>query len=123
MPDLHSLRHDRSVQDQVDARIRQLSDTDSIGTDPKYKLQRGGSVDIFVKERVKWSQEFVLVGNTKDRVLYNQLNITQWVAGFCRIMREENGQHTKNYMLDYLALLDDSNDFFGKLRKLIMLRC
>ena len=34
------------------------------------------------------------------------------MAGFCRIMKEESCQITKNHMLDYLiALLDDSNDF------------
>ena len=35
LPDLHTLRHDRSVQDQVEARIKQLSNTDVKGTDPK----------------------------------------------------------------------------------------
>ena len=69
---MHTLRHNRSVQDQVEARVRQLSDNDSKGTDLKYKSQQGGSVDIFVKERVNWPHEFVSAGNTKDRVTYNQ---------------------------------------------------
>ena len=59
------------------------------------KVKEGESVDIYVKERVKWPQEFVLAGNTKDRITYNQLNITQLMAGFCRIMREETCQITK----------------------------
>ena len=42
------MRHDRSIQDQVEDRIKQLSDIDAKGTDPKYKSQRGGSVDIYV---------------------------------------------------------------------------
>ena len=34
------------------------------------------------------------------------------MAGFCRIMREESCQITKDHMLDYLiSFLDDSNDF------------
>ena len=37
LPELHTLRHDRSIQDQVEARIRQLLDTDVKGTDLKYK--------------------------------------------------------------------------------------
>ena len=41
------------------------------------KVREGGSVDIYAKERVKWPHEFVLGGNTKDRITYNQLNITQ----------------------------------------------
>ena len=53
------------------------------GTDPKIKSQWGGFVDIYVKEKVKWPHEYVLAGNTKDRVTYNQLNITQFMAGFC----------------------------------------
>ena len=112
LPELHTLRHDRSVQDQVEARIRQLSNSEVKGTDPKYKSQRGGTMDVFVKERVKWPHEFVLAGSTKDRITYNQLNITQWMSGFCRILRDENCQKNRDHMLDYLiALLDDSNDF------------
>ena len=109
---MHTLRHDKSVQDQVEARIRQLSNNDVKGADPKYKSQRGGAMDIFIKERVKWPHEFVLAGNTKDRITYNQLNITQWMSGFCRILRDENCQKIRDHMLDYLiALLDDSHDF------------
>ena len=45
------------------------------------------------------------------------MNITQWMAGFCRIMKE-SCQTTKNHMLDYLiALLDDSNDFLWQATK------
>ena len=112
LPESHTLRHDRSVQDQVEDRIRQLSNTDVKGTDPKHKSQRGGSMDIFVNERVKWPHEFVLAGSTKDRITYNQLNIAQWISGFCRILRDENSQKIRDHMLDYLiVLLDDSNDF------------
>ena len=66
LPELHTLRHDRSIQDQVEAWIRQLSNTDVKGTDLKYKSQRGGSMDIFVKERVKWPHEFVLAGSRTE---------------------------------------------------------
>ena len=69
-------------------------------------------MDTFVKERVKWSHEFVLAGSTKDRITYNQLNITQWMSGFCRILRDESCQKIKDHMLYYLiALLDDSKAF------------
>ena len=60
LSNLHTLRYDRSLQDQVEARIRQLSNTDVKGTDPKYKSQQGGSMDIFVKERVKWSSRICI---------------------------------------------------------------
>ena len=76
------------------------------------KSQRGGAVDVYVNQRVKWPHEFVLAGTSKDMLNYNQLNITQWMAGFCRIMRDEENFETTGHMLEYLiALLDDSNDF------------
>ena len=112
LPNLHSIRHNKMIQEQVQECIRQLSNSDKRGTDPRVKSQRGGSVDIFVKEKIKWSHEYILAGTTKDRVTYNQLNITQFMAGFCQIMREESCHVTKDHMLDYLiSLLDDSNDF------------
>ena len=36
----------------------------------------------------------------------------QWMAGFCRAMKEETDQNSKDAMLDYLiSLLDDAKDF------------
>ena len=76
-------------------------------------------MDTFVKERVKWPHEFVLAGSTKDRITYNQLNITQWMSGFCSILSNENCQKIRNHMFDYLiALLDDSNDLSWQAAKL-----
>ena len=43
---------------------------------------------------------------------YDQLNVTQWVAGFGRTMTDESNPDLKQHMLDYLiALMDDANDF------------
>ena len=53
LPDLYTIRHDKLIQEQVEERIRQLSSSDKKGTDPRIKSQRGGSVDIYVKEKVK----------------------------------------------------------------------
>ena len=72
MPSLHTFRNDRSIQDQIQDRLRELSGIDKKGTDQKIKSQR-----------VKWPHEYVLAGNTKDRITYNQLNITQFMGGFC----------------------------------------
>ena len=74
MPSLQTLRNDRSIQDQIQDRLRELSGIDKKGTEQKIKSQKGGSVDIFVKERVKWPHEYVLDGNTKDRITYEKLN-------------------------------------------------
>ena len=112
LPNLKTLRHDRFIQEQVDNRLKELSDLNKKGIDSKIKSQRGGAVDVYVNQRVKWPHEFVLAGTSKDRLNYNQLNITQWMAGFCRIMRDEENLQTRGHMLNYLiALLDDSNDF------------
>ena len=54
----------------------------------------------------------MLSGSNKERVTYDQLTMGQWMAGFCRAMREETDKNSQNLMLDYLiALLDDSNNF------------
>ena len=94
----------------MEQRLRQLADTEKTGT--KIKSLRGGSVEVLVPNRVKWPHEFVLSGSSKERVSYDQLSISQWVAGFCRIMREEKNSKFKDHMLDYMiSLFDDANDF------------
>ena len=78
----------------------------------KVKSQRGGQVDVFVRTRVKWPHEFVLSGSSKERTSYDQLTMPQWMAGFCRTMREETNQNLKDHMLNYLIdLMDEANDF------------
>ena len=67
---------------------------------------------MYIKQCIKWPHEYVLAGNNKDRVAYNHLNITQWMAGISRIMKEGKCNESKDCMLDYLiVLLDDANDF------------
>ena len=42
----------------------------------------------------------------------DQLSVVQWVAGFCRILREEKDPQLTEHVLDYLiALMDDADDF------------
>ena len=67
---------------------------------------------MFVRTRVKWPHEFVLSDSSKERTSYDQLTMPQWMAGFCRTMREETNQNLKDHMLNYLIdLMDDANDF------------
>ena len=56
----------------------------------KIKSQRGGAVEVFVSHKVTWPHEFVQSSQNKDRITYNQLSPVQWMAGFCRIIREES---------------------------------
>ena len=54
----------------------------------------------------------MLAGNNKEGVTYDQLTMGQWVAGFCRTMRDESDKNCKEAMLTYfISLLDDANDF------------
>ena len=77
----------------------------------KVNSQRGG-VEVFVKHKTKWPHEYVLAGNNKECVTYDQLTMDQWMACFCRAMREETNENSKDAMLDYLfSLMDDANDF------------
>ena len=63
-----------SVQQLVENRIKELQQISITGTDPKLKSQRGGQV------KVKWPHEYILAGNNKERVTYDQLTMGQWVA-------------------------------------------
>ena len=57
-------------------------------------------------------------GTNKERVSYDELLVTQWVAGFCRSMREEQNLQMRDYKLDYLvSLVDDSHDFSWAVEK------
>ena len=112
LPSLSSIRQNANIQHQVDQRIHELSVLAKTGTDSKIKSQRGGPVEVYIKNKVKWPHEYVLAGLNKERVSYDQLTMGQWMAGFCRTMRDEPDPKNRACMLDYLiALLDDSNDF------------
>ena len=108
-PDLNALRQDALIQLKVEQRLKELQETEKQG---KLKSLRGGSVEVMVKHKVKWPHEYILSGSSKERVSYDQLSVIQWVAGFCRIMKEEKNTDSKEFMLDYLvSLLDDAQDF------------
>ena len=105
------LGEEARIQEEVQNRLRHLADNVKPGMG-KIKSQRGGAVDVLVNHKVRWPHEFVLSGQNKDRVTYNQLSPVQWLAGFCRSIREESDTKIREYMLDYIIdLLDDATDF------------
>ena len=78
----------------------------------KFKSQRRGSETIYVKKEVPWPHNYVLGGSKKSRVSYDVLTLSQWVAGFSQIIREETCTNTRNHILHYLTnLMVDSHDF------------
>ena len=104
------LRDDAYIQAQVEQRLKNLVEDNRSGT--KIKSLRGGPVEVVVPHRLKWPQEYVLAGSKKECIQYDQLSMSQWVGGFCRIMRDETNFKNKDSMLDYLiSLLGDAQDF------------
>ena len=117
LPPPDKLREEARIQLEVQNRLKQLAEQAKPGT-KKIKSQRGGCVQVFVQNRVKWPHEFVLSGQNKDRLSYNQLSPIQWVVGFCQTIREESSIQHRDYMLDYLInLLEDATDFSWALAK------
>ena len=111
IPTPDKLKQEAYIQKEVQARLLHLVDKAKPGTD-KIKSQRGGSVDMFVSKRVKWPHEYVLAGQTKDRISYNQLSPIQWMVGFCRSIKDESDSKIREHMLDYcINLLEYATDF------------
>ena len=109
LPSIATLKQSHQIQRQVDERVKQLQ---TINEQGKFKSQRGGSETVYVKKEVPWPHNFVLGGSKKSRVSYDALSLSQWVAGFSQIIREEPNNDTRNQMLDYLTdLMEDSHDF------------
>ena len=95
VPSVAALQGAPHIQAEVDRRIKHLTDLNESG---KLKSQRGGNDTVFVKRQVPWPQNFVLGGNNKSRISYDNLSWCQWVLGFA--------------MLDYLSeIMEDANDF------------
>ena len=108
LPTVSALRRSTDIQREVDFRLQELRTLNEQG---KFKSQRGGSDTIYCKNEVPWPHNYVLTGSTKSRASYDSLSMSQWVAGFCQIIKEQNDPTTKNQMLDYMSdLMEDSHD-------------
>ena len=118
LPTLQSVKEDALIQLKVEQRLQELTDLAKTGMNSKVKSQRGGNVEVMVRNRIKWPHEYILSGLSKERVTYDQLSVTQWVAGFGRTMRDESDPEVRQHMLDYMiSLMDDANDFSWILAK------
>ena len=83
-PPLPALKQSKSMQQQVDDRIRQLAKINEQG---KLRSQRGGVDNVWVKMEVPWPQNHILGASNKTRVPYDSLSMSQSVAGFAQINR------------------------------------
>ena len=86
LPTLDHLKANDSIQKAVAERLSELQHLNSTGMSQKMKSQCGG--EVFVKQKVRWPHEYVLAGSNKERVTYDKLSLGQWMAVFCRTMRE-----------------------------------
>ena len=91
LPTLGHLKANDTIQKAVVQRLSELQHLNSIGMSQKMKSQCAG---VFVKHKVRWLHEYILAGSNKERVTYDQLTMGQWMAGFCRAMREEINQYS-----------------------------
>ena len=98
IPMMDVLKKSTTIQAAVDNRLKELS---SLLEKGKFKSQRGGSETVCVKHEVPWPHNHVLSGSNKSRTSYDALSLSQWVAGFSCIIREETDPSVKNHMLEY----------------------
>ena len=114
LPELKAIRSSRSIQKKIDKKLASLQrEKQDQGNDtPKIKSKRGGSSEVLVNKRVSWPQDHILGGPSKQRLSYDQLNLTQFVQGFAKNILEESDHDCREKMLSYLAdLMEDANDF------------
>ena len=91
--------------------MQELTDLAKTGINSKLKSQSGSNVEVMVENIVKWPHEYILLGLNKQHVSYDQLSVTQCLAGFGRTMREESNPEIRQHMLDYMiSLMDDANE-------------
>ena len=85
VPSLGYLRGNESLQSQVDKWLAELERINETATKGRNKSQSGGPGEVSVKRMV----DFILTGSRKNRPTYDDLTLTQWVAGFVRCIQEE----------------------------------
>ena len=114
VPSLTVLKISSDIQKQVDKRLRQLQEASASSSDKNdFKSKRGGNIDCVVKNKVAWPQDTILGGHNRQRVTYDQLNLTQWIQGFAQNILDEKSHKTKDQMLQYLAdIMVDATDIF-----------
>ena len=112
VPSVEFLRQNDNLQSEVEKRLAELRSLNESASRGRVKSQRGGPGEISVKKAVDWPQNFILTGTNKTRPTYDDLSITQWVAGFIRCIQEEKLECNRASMLDYLGnLMEDASDF------------
>ena len=67
---------------------------------------------VTVKTKVAWPHEPILGGSNRQRVIYDQLTIMQWVQGFCKNILDEPSRENHDAMVGYMSdLMEDATNF------------
>ena len=87
LPTLYTTRGSRSIQEQVNATVKELKAASDKG---KCKSQRGeNETGFFVKNEIPWPQNSIFRRISKTRVSYDNLSISHWVLGFASIIKDK----------------------------------
>ena len=81
VPSTDFLRTNQAIQAQVDARLAEYQGMQPHGLQGKLKSQRGNGPEVPIKKFVAWPQHYVLIGDSKGRPTYDQLDPMKWMAG------------------------------------------
>ena len=115
LPTMSALKCSTEIQLEVDARLQELR---TLNEQDKFRSQRGGSDTVYCKNEVPWPHNYVLTGSSKSQARYDSLSMSQWVAWFCQIIRDQSDPTINNQMLDYMFdLMEDLHDFGWQMAK------
>ena len=93
VPSLTVLKTSSDIQKQVDKRLHQLQEASASSSGKNdLKSKRGCNIDYVVKHKVAWPQDIILGGHNRQRLTYDQLNLTQWVQGFAQNILDKKSQ-------------------------------
>ena len=80
VPTVDFLRTNSLIQQQVDARLQDYHTAGALQGQGKLRSQRSRN-DVPIKRSVAWPHHYVVTGNAKEKISYDQLKPTQWMVG------------------------------------------
>ena len=114
MPSLVAMQSSAQLQARVDDRMSHLEGLPDSCSQlaGKFRSQKGGKEVVFCKRQVPWQHNYILTGNHRECISYDDLDVYQWVADYAGIAKDEGDIDLKNTMLENLiALMEDAHEF------------
>ena len=116
IPTFEVLQNSAQIQQKVQKRYQELenyTDTEqgNITLNTLVKLLQNKNEQT-VKNKVKWPQDYVFVGEHRRKVTYEALDECQWVLGFLRDRQRQTDPLKRENMIAYLTeIMQDAVDF------------